>query len=212
MGRRPARTKMTLCRAPFLQNVKNFNKHFQKIQALKTNTLAPQALAIIFLMTSFQWRIAFLQNVQLFNLHLHNSQAPQERSILALQALATIFLMISIKWGIAFLQNVHLFNLHFQNSQAPQKRSILALQVLATIFQMTSFQWGIAFLQKVQLYNNHQTLSHLICQERELRSHFQDMLGLPQRNPRLKPTMSPTSRWKVLRSTRQTSKRGSRRC
>ena len=211
MGRRPARTKMTLCRAPFLQNV-NFNNHFQKIQALKINTLAPQALAIIFLMTSFQWRIAFLQNVQLFNLHLHNSQAPQERSILALQALATIFLMISIKWGIAFLQNVHLFNLHFQNSQAPQKRSILALQVLATIFQMTSFQWGIAFLQKVQLYNNHQTLSHLICQERELRSHFQDMLGLPQRNPRLKPTMSPTSRWKVLRSTRQTSKRGSRRC
>ena len=211
MGRRPARTKMTLCRAPFLQNV-NFNNHFQKIQALKINTLAPQALAIIFLMTAFQWRIAFLQNVQLFNLHLHNSQAPQERSILALQALATIFLMISIKWGIAFLQNVHLFNLHFQNSQAPQKRSILALQVLATIFQMTSFQWGIAFLQKVQLYNNHQTLSHLICQERELRSHFQDMLGLPQRNPRLKPTMSPTSRWKVLRSTRQTSKRGSRRC
>ena len=211
MGRRPARTKMTLCRAPFLQNV-NFNNHFQKIQALKINTLAPQALAIIFLMTSFQWRIAFLQNVQLFNLHLHNSQAPQERSLLALQALATIFLMISIKWGIAFLQNVHLFNLHFQNSQAPQKRSILALQVLATIFQMTSFQWGIAFLQNVQLYHNHQTLSHLICQEKELRSHFQDMLGLPQRNPRLKPTMSPTSRWKVLRSTRQTSKRGSRRC
>ena len=211
MGRRPARTKMTLCRAPFLQNV-NFNNHFQKIQALKINTLAPQALAIIFLMTAFQWRIAFLQNVQLFNLHLHNSQAPQERSILALQALATIFLMISIKWGIAFLQNVHLFNLHFQNSQAPQKRSILALQVLATIFLMTSFQWGIAFLQNVQLYINHQTLSHLICQERELRSHFQDMLGLPQRNPRLKPTMSPTSRWKVLRSTRQTSKRGSRRC
>ena len=210
MGRRPARTKMTLCRAPFLQNVKN--NHFQKIQALKINTLAPQALAIIFLMTSFQWRIAFLQNVQLFNIYFHNSQAPQERSILALQALATIFLMISIKWGIAFLQNVHLFNLHFQNSQALQKRSILALQVLATIFQMTSFQWGIAFLQKVQLYNNHQTLSHLICQERELRSHFQDMLGLPQRNPRLKPTMSPTSRWKVLRSTRQTSKRGSRRC
>ena len=206
MGRRPARTKMTLCRAPFLQNVKNFNKHFQKIQALKINTLAPQALAIIFLMTAFQWRIAFLQNVQLFNLHLHNSQAPQERSILALQALATIFLMISIKWGIAFLQNVHLFNTHFQ------KRSILALQVLATIFLMTSLQWGIAFLQNVQLYNNHQTLSHLICQERELRSHFQDMLGLPQRNPRLKPTMSPTSRWKVLRSTRQTSKRGSRRC
>ena len=164
MGRRPARTKMTLCRAPFLQNV-NFNNHFQKIQALKINTLAPQALTIIFLMTSFQWGIAFLQNVQLFNLHLHNSQAPQERSLLALQALATIFLMISIKWGIAFLQNV-------------------------------------------QLYNNHQTLSHLICQERELRSHFQDMLGLPQRNPRLKPTMSPTSRWKVLRSTRQTSERG----
>ena len=157
MGRRPARTKMTLCRAPFLQNV-NFNNHFQKIQALKINTLAPQALTIIFLMTSFQWRIAFLQNAQLFNLHLQNSQAPQERSLLALQALATIFLMISIKWGIAFLQNVHLFNLHFQNSQAPQKRSILALQVLATIFQMTSFQWGIAFLQKVQLYNNHQTL------------------------------------------------------
>ena len=204
MGRRPARTKMTLCRAPFLQNVKN--NHFQKIQALKINTLAPQALTIIFLMTSFQWGIAFLQNVQLFNLHLHNSQAPQERSLLALQALATIFLMISIKWGIAFLQNVHLFNLHFQ------KRSILALQVLATIFLMTSFQWGIAFLQNVQLYNNHQTLSHLICQERGLRSHFQDMLGLPQRNPRLKPTMSPTSRWKVLRSTRQTSKRGSRRC
>ena len=201
---------MTLCRAPFLQNVKN--NHCQEIPALKINTLAPQALTIIFLMTSFQWGIAFLQNAQLFNLHLQNSQAPQERSLLALQALATIFLMISIKWGIAFLQNVHLFNLHFQNSQAPQKRSILALQVLATIFQMTSFQWGIAFLQKVQLYNNHQTLSHLICQERELRSHFQDMLGLPQRNPRLKPTMSPTSRWKVLRSTRQTSKRGSRRC
>ena len=133
-------------------------------------------------------------------------------STLAPQVPATIFLMISIKWGIAFLQNVHLFNLHFQNSQAPQKRSILALQVLATIFLMTSFQWDIAFLQNVQLYNNHQTLSHLICQERELRSHFQDMLGLPQRNPRLKPTMSPTSRWKVLRSTRQTSKRGSRRC
>ena len=104
-------------------------------------------------------------------------------STLAPQVLATIFLMTSIKWGIAFLQNVHLFNIHFQNSQTPQKRSILALQVLATIFQMTSFQWGIAFLQNVQLYHNHQTLSHLICQEKELRSHFQDMLGLPQRNP-----------------------------
>ena len=110
MGRRPARTKMTLCRAPFLQNV-NFNNHFQKIQALKINTLAPQALAIIFLMTSFQWGIAFLQNVQFFNIHFHSSQAPQERSLLALQALATIFLMISTKWGSAFFQNVHLFNI-----------------------------------------------------------------------------------------------------
>ena len=100
---------MTLCRLTFLQNVKNFNNHFQKIQALKINLLELQVPATIFLTIFSHCGISFLQNDQLFNIHFQKTQAPKKMSTLAPQVPATTFLMTSSHCSLQcrspFLQN-----------------------------------------------------------------------------------------------------------
>ena len=92
-----------------LQNVKNFNNHFQKNQALKINLRELQVPATIFLMTSSHCGISFLQNVQLFNIHFQKTQAPKKMSTLSPQVPATTFLMTSSHCSLQcrspFLQN-----------------------------------------------------------------------------------------------------------
>ena len=179
---------MTLCRCPFLQNVKISNNHFEKTQALKMSIQTLQVPATFFLMTLAHCRFPFLQKLQLFNNHFMKTPA-LKITILELQVPATFFLTTSAL-----------------------KINILELQVLATTILRMCSHCGMSFLQNNQLFNNHPTPDHLICQERDAGNHCQKTPSLPRKKPRRNPTLSPTSRWKARKSTSRTSERGLTRC
>ena len=134
MQARKMRRVMTLCRCPFLQNVKISNNHFEKTQALKMSIQTLQVPATFFLMTLAHCRFPFLQKLQLFNNHFLKTPA-LKITILELQVPATFFLTTSAL-----------------------KINILELQVLATTILRMCSHCGMSFLQNNQLFNNRQKL------------------------------------------------------